>query len=285
MTRIVMVGQGGQLSTEIARHQADLIILGRDKADLNDPAGSAAALRTVIAGAEAVINTAAYTAVDRAEGEADIAARINAESPGALARMAAKAGVPFLHVSTDYVFNGSGDAPFAPDDPTGPLSVYGATKLAGEQAVRAAGGPHVILRTSWVFSAHGANFVKTMLRLGAERASVNVVADQSGGPTPAADIARTLITIAMAFAGGRGRSGTYHFSGAPDVTWADFARAIFAQAGLPTQVTDIPTRAFPTPARRPANSRLNCSTLAADYGIARPDWRVGLADVLAELRT
>lgn len=289
MTRIVMIGQGGQVATEIARQQGTLpkalIILGRDMADLTDPDRAAAALRAVIHGADAVINAAAYTAVDRAEAEADLAMRVNADSPGALARVAADAGVPFLHISTDYVFDGSGDAPFAPNDPTGPLSIYGASKLAGERAVKAAGGPHVILRTSWVFSVHGSNFVKTMLRLGAERASLNVVADQTGGPTPAADIACALLTIAAAFQTGRGHSDIYHFSGAPDVTWADFARAIFAGAGLATQVNDIPTSAYPTPARRPANSRLNCATLTADYGITRPDWQAGLKTVLTELRT
>ncbi len=282
--RILMFGRTGQVATEVARRLPpgwQLIALGRDAADLADPAACAAA----VAGtdADAVINAAAWTAVDRAEAEEDAARTVNAAAPGAMARAAAARGLPFLHLSTDYVFDGQGDRPFAPDDPTGPLSAYGRTKLAGEEAVRAAGGPHVILRTSWVFSAHGANFVRTMLRLGRERGEVRVVADQTGGPTPAAAIADALLAIAGAFAARRGVSGTFHFAGAPDTTWAGFARAIFAEARIPATVTDIATTDYPTPARRPANSRLDCAALRAAYGIDRPDWRAGLAAVLAEL--
>ena len=167
---------------------------------------------------------------------------------------------------------------------TGPLGGYGRSKLAGEVAVRAAGGPHAILRTSWVVSAHGANFVKTMLRLGAERDTLTIVADQIGGPTAAADIAAALLTMTRAFHAGQGTTGTYHFSGAPDVSWADFARAIFAGSGLTCMVEDIPTSAYPTPARRPANSRMDCTALTRDYGIERPDWRESLRDILADLK-
>ncbi len=224
-----------------------------------------------------VINAAAWTAVDRAETEEAAALVVNAEAPGAMARECAARGIVFLHVSTDYVFDGSGARAWAPGDATGPLGAYGRTKLAGEQAVRAAGGVHGILRTSWVFSADGANFVKTMLRLGASRQALNVVGDQIGGPTPAANIAAALLRMAEVLGARPEAAGTYHLSGAPDVSWADFAREIFAQAGLAVAVTDIPTSAYPTPATRPGNSRLDCTTLAEVFGIARPDWRAGLA--------
>ena len=255
--------------------------LGRDAADLSDPAACAAAV--MAAQTDVVINAAAWTAVDRAETEEPAARLVNADSPGAMARACTARGLPFLHISTDYVFDGSGTRPWQVEDPTGPLGAYGRTKLAGEGMVRAAGGPHAILRTSWVFSAHGANFVKTMLRAGKIRDTLTVVDDQTGGPTPAAAIADALIAIAAAFAAGQGRSGTYHFSGTPDVTWADFARAIFKAAGMSVTVTGIPTSAYPTPARRPANSRLDCEALTAAYGISRPDWQSGLTDVLNDL--
>jgi dTDP-4-dehydrorhamnose reductase len=278
--RVIVLGRSGQVARELARVLPDALFLGREQADFLTPDAAATALTERIAGADAVINAAAWTAVDKAETEEAAAHLVNAETPGALARVAAAHGVPFLHISTDYVFDGSGTAPWRPDDPTGPLGAYARTKLAGEQAVRAAGGRHVILRTSWVFSAHGANFVKTMLRLGAERPRLTVVADQIGGPTPAGAIAEALAAIAR----DPHTTGTFHFAGAPDTSWAGFARAIMAQAGLTAEIADIPTSAYPTPAQRPANSRLDCTTLADTYGIARPDWREGLAQVLHDLR-
>jgi len=178
---------------------------------------------------------------------------------------------------------GSGNVPWAVTAPTGPLGAYGRSKLAGEAGVRAAQGLHGILRTSWVFSAHGANFVKTMLRLSESRASLSVVADQIGGPTPARAIAQALLRMGEHLLAGRSGAGTWHFAGAPDVSWADFAREIFAQAGRAVDVIDIPTTAYPTPARRPLNSRLECGAFAAAFGIARPDWRQGLTEVLHEL--
>ena len=285
MMRVLVFGQTGQVATELARQATSdiaMTCLGRDRADLADPAACAAAIAA--SDADVVINAAAYTAVDKAESEEPLATTINGTSPGAMARACAARAIPFLHVSTDYVFDGSGTRPWQPHDPTGPLSAYGRSKLAGEDAVRAAGGPHAILRTSWVFSAHGANFVKTMLRLGAEREKLTIVADQIGGPTAAADIAAALLTMARAFQAGQGTSGTYHFSGAPDVSWADFAREIFAQSGLTCQVQDIPTSAYPTPARRPSNSRMDCTALARDFAIERPDWHASLASVLSELK-
>lgn len=285
MMHVLVFGQTGQVATALAQQTcADITItcLGRDRADLTDPAACAAIIAQTHA--DVVINAAAYTAVDRAESEPDLARAINATAPAAMARACAGRKIPFLHISTDYVFGGSGSRPWQVDDPTGPLGIYGQTKLAGEDAVRAAAGAHVILRTSWVFSAHGANFVKTMLRLGAMRPDINVVADQHGGPTAADDIAAALISIARAFHTGRGISGTYHFSGSPNVSWADFARAIFASAGIDCAVQDIPTSAYPTPAARPANSRLDCSALARDYAIAQPDWQGSLRHVLQSLQ-
>jgi len=285
MIRLLVFGQTGQVATELARQATpDIAItcLGRDRADLSDPAACAAAIAA--SDADVVINAAAYTAVDRAESDEALATTVNGTAPGAMAQACAARAIPFLHVSTDYVFDGSGTRPWQPHDPTGPLGAYGRSKLAGEDAVRAAGGPHAILRTSWVFSAHGANFVKTMLRLGAERAKLTIVADQIGGPTSAADIAAALLTMARAFHAGHGTSGTYHFSGAPDVSWADFAREIFAQASLTCLVEDIPTSAYPTPARRPSNSRMDCAALTRDFAIERPDWRASLTHVLSDLK-
>lgn len=281
MSNILVFGRNGQVARELARIAPDARFLGRDEADLTDPATCAAAIGH--AGPSAVINAAAYTAVDRAETDAETARLVNAEAPGAMASVCAGLDIPFVHISTDYVFDGAGRDARREDAATGPLGVYGATKLAGEQAISAAGGRWAILRTSWVFSAHGQNFVKTMRRLGAERARLAIVADQIGGPTPAADIAAAVLTMTRAMMADRSLGGIYHFAGAPDVSWADFARAIFARSGLTPEVEDIPTSAYPTPARRPANSRLDCTAITRDFGIPRPDWRAGLDRVIEEL--
>ena len=276
---ILVFGKSGQLAQELQR-QADVTALGRDQADLSQPGATEAAIRAHAP--SAVINAAAYTAVDQAEDDEPSALQINANAPGEMARTCADLGIPFLHVSTDYAFDGSGQTPWRETDPVAPLGAYGRTKLAGEEAVRAAGGNHVILRTSWVFSAHGANFVKTMLRLAKTRDALSVVSDQIGGPTPAADIAAALLNMAGQMKAGK-LGGTYHYGGAPAVSWADFARAIFAQAGRAVVVTDIPSADYPTPAARPLNSRLDCAKLTADFGIKPPEWQAGLALVLKEL--
>jgi dTDP-4-dehydrorhamnose reductase len=281
--KVLVFGQTGQVARELALRLpegVDLTCVDRLRADLSDPGSCAAAV--FAADADVVINAAAWTAVDKAEAEEVAATVVNGDAPAAMARAAAARGLPFLHISTDYVFDGSGTTPFAPDHPVGPLGAYGRSKLAGEDGVRDTAGRHVILRTSWVVSAHGANFVKTMLRLGAERETLNVVADQIGGPTPAADIADALFVIARAMVDGHA-GGTYHLAGAPDTSWADFARAIMQAAGLPCAITDIPSSAYPTPARRPLNSRLDCASLFRDFGIARPDWQAGLHDILRGL--
>ena len=277
---ILVFGNTGQVGIELAKLEGTHS-LGRGEADLSDFQGCAALIREF--NCTGVINAAAYTAVDRAEEDEATAHVVNAETPGAMVRAAAEKGVPFVHISTDYVFDGAGDAPFAPADPTAPLGAYGRTKLAGEQAVRSAGGVHAILRTSWVFSAHGSNFVKTMLRLAETRDTLTVVADQHGGPTPAGAIAAACHAIAHQLVEAPGKTGTYHFSGAPDTSWAGFARAIFEEARKNVTVEDIPTAAYPTPAARPLNSRMDCSATVAAFGIERPDWRAHLRDVLAEL--
>lgn len=282
--KLAVFGRNGQVATELRRRAPDGVTveaIGRDATDFSQPTQVTQAARAV--DADAIINAVAYTAVDKAESEPELALSVNALSVANLAEVAADRRIPLVHISTDYVFDGSGTTPWRPDDPTGPLGVYGRSKLHGEALIINAGGPHVILRTSWVFSAHGQNFVKTMLRLGAERDSLTVVADQVGGPTPAAAIADSCIAIAGALAEGHA-GGVYHFAGTPDVSWADFAREIFRQAGMSPTVTDIPTSEFQTDATRPLNSRLDCSTLEADFGIRRPDWKAGLSDVLKELR-
>ena len=281
MNGLLVFGRTGQVARELARLAPEARFLGRDEADLSDPDACARAIRE--SGCQAVINAAAYTAVDRAETEPDLAGQINAAAPAAMASAAAGLRIPFVHISTDYVFDGSGDQPWVETDPTGPLGVYGASKLDGERGIAAAGGQWAVLRTSWVFSAHGANFVKTMLRLGAERDELRVVADQHGGPTPAADIASACLTMAQAMRAEPALGGVYHFSGAADTNWAGFAREIMAQAGLACRITDIASSDYPTPARRPMNSRLDCSAIRRDFGISRPDWRAGLAQVLLEL--
>lgn len=277
---ILVFGRTGQVATELHRLAPNATFLDRSAADLTDP--SACAAHVTGGSWDAVINAAAYTAVDKAEIEEATALIINGDAPTAMAHACAKADIPFLHVSTDYVFDGSGDAPWPVDAPVAPLGAYGRTKLAGEKGVRAAAGHHAILRTSWVFSAHGANFVKTMLRLSETHAALRVVGDQFGGPTPAADIAAALLTMAREMQAGQ-RGGTYHYGGVPTVSWACFAREIFDHAGRDVLVTSIPTSDYPTPAVRPLNSRLDCTALQADFGIAPPDWKAGLARVLRDL--
>lgn len=282
--KLALFGRTGQVATEVRRRAPDgvkLDIFGRDEADFNVPDDVFEAARRIRA--DAVINAVAHTAVDKAETEPNVANAVNGASVKALAEACAETGIPLVHISTDYVFAGDGARAWTPEDPTHPLGAYGRSKLIGEAGIRAATTRHVILRTSWVFSAHGANFVKTMLRLAAERGELRIVADQVGGPTPASAIADACLTLARALADGSA-GGTYHFSGAPDASWAEFAREIFRQTNLPTRVTDIPTSEYPTPAQRPLNSRLDCSTLQADFGIVRPDWRAALHDVLTELK-
>ena len=277
---LLVFGKTGQVSTELAR-LSDAICLGRDQADLSNPSACAGVIGTT--GPSAVINAAAYTAVDRAEEEEDPATTINGDTPGAMAAACAKLGIPFVHISTDYVFDGQGEAPFTPDAETNPLGAYGRSKLKGEMLVRASGATHAILRTSWVFSAHGNNFVKTMLRVSETRDELKVVDDQIGGPTSARSIAKACLSLADQLGKAPGKSGTYHFAGAPDISWHGFATEIFAQIGKPMTIHAIPTSEYPTPAVRPGNSRMDCSSTQQQFGIAQPEWQADLAEVLEEL--
>ena len=281
--KCLVFGEIGQLGQELIRRAGDvtLEVRGLEEADFTRPDTCAAFVGAT--DADAVINAVAYTAVDKAEDDEALALQINATTPAALAAAAAARSLPFIQVSTDYVFDGAGDRPFQTDHPTAPLGAYGRTKLAGEEGVRAAGGSHAILRTSWVVSAHGHNFIKTMLKLGRERDRLTIVADQVGGPTPAAALADACLAAAKGLIADPGKTGTYHVSGGPDVSWADFAREIFAQAGIDCEVADIPTADYPTPAQRPLNSRLDNSSFEAAFGIPRPDWRAGLRDILKDL--
>ena len=283
--RILVFGKTGQVARELADLCAirgiEAAFLGRDKADLSDPDACAAIIN--VTDADVIINAAAYTAVDKAESEPELAWLVNAGAPGAMARAAKARDIPFLHISTDYVFDGTGTVPWLEDDETGPKGVYGQTKLDGEKCIVATNGAHLILRTAWVFSAHGSNFVKTMLRVGAERDELSVVDDQRGGPTPAAAIAAALLEIAAAFHTGRGISGVYHFAGTPALSWAGFAEAIFEGSANPPKINRIRSDQYPTPAVRPANSVLNCAKIKRIYGIEQPDWRIALKDVLTKL--
>lgn len=281
--KLLVFGKTGQLGTELQRRAGDVALDVRDSTQGDFTQPDTCARIVADSDADAVIVAAAYTAVDKAESDEDLARVINATTPGAIARAAAARRLPLVHISTDYVFDGTGEQPFSVDTPTGPLGAYGRTKLAGEIAVRDAGGVHAILRTSWVVSAHGHNFIKTMLRLGAERDRLTIVADQVGGPTPAAALADTCLVVADRLLRDPSVTGTYHVTGGPDVSWADFAREIFRLSGTVCDVVDIPTTDYPTPARRPLNSRLDNSLTEAVFGLPRPDWRAGLHDILQDL--
>ena len=267
---LLVFGRTGQVARALARLAPEAVFLSRAEADLSDPAACAAAIRSHAP--RAVINAAAWTAVDAAETQEEAATRVNAAAPGAMAQECAARGIPFLTISTDYVFDGSGSTPWMPDAPTGPLNAYGRSKLAGEEAVQAAGGTTAILRTSWVFSDQGANFLTTMLRLSETRDALNIVSDQIGGPTPAEAIAKAALKMTGALQDGH-PGGTWHIAGRPFVSWADFAAWIFACAGREVQITPIPTADYPTPAARPLNSRLDCTTLARDFALGQPDWK------------
>jgi len=283
--RILLFGKRGQAARCIrdAARDVDLISLGSADCDLSKPGAGANA----IAGhkPDVVINAAAYTAVDKAETERTLAERLNAKAPGELAAAAARTNARLIHLSTDYVFDGQADTAYDELSATNPVNWYGATKLAGETTVLAAAPDAIVLRTSWVFSEYGANFVKTMLRLGREKPVLDIVGDQFGGPTPAAEIAKTVLRIAAKLQRGAGGRGVYHFQGRPSASWADFAKSIFQYAGLETRVREIATAEFPTAAARPARTILDCARIERDFGVAPPDWRSEARRVVAALET
>jgi dTDP-4-dehydrorhamnose reductase len=277
---ILVFGKTGQVAREL-QQIGTVTALGREEANLSDPQACADAIRHHAP--DVVINAAAYTAVDQAEDEEAIATVINGDAPTAMAKACAQLGIPFVHISTDYVFEGTGQTPWRSQDQTAPQNAYGRSKLAGEIGVADSGGTYAILRTSWVVSAHRANFIKTMLRLSETHHALNIVGDQIGGPTPARDIALACLQIAEQLIQDPSKSGTYNFSGAPDISWAGFAREIFDQAGKSVAVTPIPTTDYPTPAQRPLNSRMDCTATKRAFGIERPDWVTGLKTILDDL--
>lgn len=286
--RVLMFGKTGQLGHAVQNVASQMqgiriIALSRDDVDLIDPEACRAAIERYAGAVDVVINAAAHTDVDRAEEEPDLARVINTVAPTTMAQVCAKNGIPFVHISTEYVFNGEGETPWLPSDPPDPINVYGHTKRGGEVGVIAAGGTFAIVRTSWVFSSHGQNFLKTMLRLSETKTSVQVVSDQIGGPTPASALAQCVLNIAAAFVSGTGTSGVFHFAGTPNTSWAEFAVEIFRQSGSGTIVTPIAKADYPTHAARPLNSRLDCALIQSAFGITRPDWRIALADDIARL--
>lgn len=284
--RILLFGCNGQLARCVkdeAQATDEVIALG-SATDANLMQPGAANIAIAAHHPDIIINAAAYTAVDRAEEDKDAAMRLNAGAVAEIAGAAQKASAPFLHVSTDYVFDGHSNAPYKENDPTNPLNVYGASKLAGEKAALEENENAIIIRTSWVFSEYGANFVKTMLRLAGERDTLSIVDDQIGGPTSARDIARALLTIAHKKHRGAPGEGIYHFQGAPSVSWAGFASKIFEIAGANVAVTPIPTAQFPTPAARPLRTMLDCARIERDFGVAQPDWRIALRQVIEALQ-
>jgi dTDP-4-dehydrorhamnose reductase len=274
---ILVFGHSGQVATELSLQGADLC-LSRTEADFETPGSLRAAVEKYKP--DAVINAVAYTAVDRAEDEPARAFQINGHAVGELAQICAKLQIPLVHISTDYVFDGSGDTPWAVNDATAPLNVYGQSKLAGEDAVRAADGVYAIIRTSWVVSAHGANFVKTMLRLGSDRDEINVVADQIGAPTGARDIAIACLEIARQLQDTPTKTGTYHYQAHPFTSWADVARATFKLAGLKCVVHDIASAQYPTPAARPLNSRMSCHEISRVFNVKLPKWHDKLGEIV-----
>ena len=277
---ILAFGKTGQVATELKFHK-DVIAIGRDQADLSNPSSCAEAIRQYKP--RAVINAAAYTAVDKAESEESLANTINGDAPGAMASACADLNIPLVHISTDYVFDGSGTTPRSIIDTPNPKNAYGRSKLKGEQVIKASGSAYAILRTSWVVSAHGNNFVKTMRRLSETKDRIPVVGDQIGGPTCARDIAQTCISMAEQLILNPSKSGTYHYSGQPNVSWCQFANAIFERMDCKTIATPIPTTEYPTPASRPLNNRLDCEATQAIFEIARPFWRDGLEEILRDL--
>lgn len=284
--KLLVFGHTGQVARELQRRLpvgVEATFLGRDSADLTQPATCAETILRIRP--DAVINAAAYTAVDKAESDEAMATLVNGAAPGAMARACTDLAIPFVHISTDYVFDGVGASPFPPDGVIAPLGAYGRSKAVGEAEVRSFGVSHAILRTSWVFSALGNNFVKTMLRLSETRDRLTIVSDQIGGPTPASAVADACLTMATQLREDPAKSGTYHLSGGPDLSWADFAREIFALSNRTIFVEDIPTSAFPTPAKRPQNSRLDCSATHSTFGISRPLWKPALAQMLTELES
>ena len=277
-------GQVGNCLVEQLNHRVDLLAVDRDMLDITDRAAVDRLVSEFLP--DYIVNAAAHTSVDKAEQEVDLSFAINRDGPKYLAEAAENVGAVMLHISTDYVFDGKGSEPYNEYDLTDPQGIYGESKLAGELAVAEACEQHIILRTAWVFGEYGHNFVKIMLRLGSGHGTLNIVDDQFGGPTYAGDIAKALITIIEHIEAGKKTSwGCYHFSGMPYASWYQFACAIFDMAEKMTIFDQKPilmpisTSEYPTPAKRPANSRLNCKKIAQEFGIAPSDWQKALVNI------
>ncbi len=290
MIRIAVTGSMGQVASSLverAGREFEIVLLGRRVFLLEDRAAVVAGIRSVKP--DVVINAAAYTAVDQAEAEESLALAINGEGAGHVAEAAEQIGAPLLQLSTDYVFDGALDRPYREDDPTGPRSAYGRSKLAGERLVAERCANSVILRTAWLFSPYGANFLKTMLALNETRDEIPIVADQRGNPTSALDLATALLAVAARAHEDASPAlrGVFHMTGSGEATWAEFAAAIFAEAGRRgrrlTRVKPITTAEYPRPAPRPANSRLDNAKLRRAYGLELPDWRSSLKECCARL--
>jgi len=296
--RILLFGKGGQLGWELQRSLAplgELVALDFDSTDLCGDFTKPAALAQTVQAVrpQLIVNAAAHTAVDKAEGEPDLVRTINAEAPAALAQQAAALGAWLVHYSTDYVFDGSGERPWREQDATGPLNVYGQTKLEGEQAIADSGAKHLIFRTSWVYAARGGNFAKTMLRLARERERLNVINDQFGAPTGAellADVTAHAVRQVTGSADGASLGGLYHLSASGQTSWHGYASFVLETAlklgatlkASPAAVDAVPTSSFPTPARRPLNSRLDTSKLQRSFNLVLPPWQQGVARMLTE---
>lgn len=283
--RVLVFGRTGQVAHELERRRwpsgVSLTQLGRDRCDLRRPEEVRDAITEVAP--DVVVNAAAYTAVDRAESDEALARQINAAAPATMAQACERQGSVLIHLSTDYVFDGAKQTPYLENDPVGPLSVYGISKAAGERAIRDATERHVILRTTWVFASHGTNFVRTMLRLADRQSEIRVVRDQHGAPTAARDVAAAIGVVLDAVREDRRFWGTFHFTSSEPTSWYDFARAIFQATRRVVTVSPIVTADYPTAARRPLNSVLDCGLIRSVYGIPQPSWRLGLSQVLAEL--
>lgn len=289
MAKFLITGAKGQvghcLTTQLTG-KAEILAVDRDELDITDRNAVFNVVKTFKP--DVIINAAAHTAVDRAESEVELSEAINVKGPQYLAEVANEIGAIILHISTDYVFEGTGTGEYKEDDQTNPQGVYGRTKLEGEIAVQQANPRSLILRTAWVFGEHGHNFVKTMLRLAKDRDSLGIVGDQFGGPTYAGDIAKALIEIAnQILAGKENAFGVYHFTGKPYVSWYEFAKTIFAEAELQNiiekspLVNSIATSDYPTPAKRPANSRLDLTKIKQVFNIEPSDWRNALTNIKA----
>jgi dTDP-4-dehydrorhamnose reductase len=277
---ILVFGQSGQVAHELQSFD-DIFALNRSMADLRNPERCADIIRDYKPAA--VVNAAAYTAVDKAEKEEAVATTVNGDAPSQMAKACADLAIPFVHLSTDYVFDGSSNDAWLPDCRTNPQNAYGRSKEAGEMGVIASGAIYAIIRTSWVVSSRGENFIKTMLRLSETRSELSIVSDQIGAPTPARDIADTCYRIAMNLIADSSKAGIYHFSGAPNVSWYNFASEIFRQTGQDIDLTPILSADYPTAASRPLNSRLDCQDTLLQFGIKQPDWRKSLNTILGEL--